>query len=92
MKADSFSKWVVKVLLIWGIVWINLSYILAWFGRPVNENLSITICKVVIATVLTYYIKAGVENVSKHTDWPRPNKRGGEVCGPDQIPTGEAST
>ena len=47
------------------------SYGLALMGRiQIAETLSKTVCVEIVFVVLGYYMKAGVENLSKNNDWP----------------------
>ena len=65
--ADSFTKRKVDLILNNAIIWIYLSYILAFTGKEsIAENLSITVVKVIIYTFMSYSCKALFENVFKY--------------------------
>lgn len=88
MKKDvTFSKWIIRMALVQGFLMMWASYGLALIGRAeIAQDLSKAVCFEIVAVVLGYYAKAGVENVSKNTDWPAPNSKGGKSCSQDQTP------
>ncbi len=68
---QEFSKKVVWLLMINSVIWIYLSYGLAFLNRPqIAETLSTTIVAEVIAVTLIYCLKSLFENLSKHNNWP----------------------
>lgn len=73
---DSFSKWIILIVLINGLAMMWRSYKLAEMGySQIAENLSIQVCIIIISTCLGYYGKSCAENLSKHNlNWP--SKRG----------------
>ena len=88
IKDVTFSKWIIRVALIQGFLMMWASYGLALIGRTqIAESLSKAVCIEIVAVVLGYYLKAGVENVSKNTDWPAPNiEKGGKSCNIETPP------
>lgn len=65
--ADSFTKRKVNLILNHAIVWVYLTYGLAFFGKDsIAENLSITVVKVIIYTFIPYLCKSLFENVFKY--------------------------
>lgn len=66
-----FSKIIVLWILANATGWIWCSYMLAYLGaEEIAETLSRYIAVEIIATLVTYSIKAGVENLSKYNQWP----------------------
>ena len=71
MKDISFSKWIIRVSLIQGFLMMWVSYGLAFAGRiQIAESLSKVVCLEIVVMILGYYMKSGVENLSKHNNWP----------------------
>ena len=67
----TFSKFIVTLLLINGIIWTYLSYYLAYLGRDqIAETLSTTVLVQVLGVVIVYSAKALFENLSKNNNWP----------------------
>lgn len=61
---DSFTKRLVSLILNNAIVWVYLTYLLAFIGKEaIAENLSITVVKVIIATILSYLCKSLFEHI-----------------------------
>lgn len=59
------KKWVTR-LLWFGVIWISLSYVLAFMGKPlIAEELSRQVADVVIATILGYLCKSYFETHSE---------------------------
>lgn len=59
-----------------GICWVWCSYALAAMGRDqIAEALSQVAITEIIGVVLVYAVKAGVENLSKHNNWPDKEKK-----------------
>ena len=84
MKADTFSKWIIKASLVQGFMMLWASYFLAAIGRTqIAEDLSKVVCIQVVCTGLGYFAKAGVENLSKNNQWP---DKGGELCNRETPP------
>lgn len=68
---QEFSKKIVWTLLINSIIWIYLSYILAYLGRTeIAETLSTTVVIQILGVMTIYSLKALLENISKHNIWP----------------------
>lgn len=75
-----FIKWfkdrtnterIVWICLLHGFIWVDCSYLLAWFHRSdIAENLSQVAITEIIGVVLIYAIKEGVANLSKNNNWP----------------------
>lgn len=66
-----FSKKIVMFLLANSVIWIYLSYILAFKGKEqIAESLSTAVVAQVIGVVLLYSLKALFENLSKNNNWP----------------------
>ena len=58
------------MIIINAIIWIYLSYILAYLGREqIAENLSINVVVVIISTVITNSTKALFENIFKYNNF-----------------------
>lgn len=71
-----FSKLIVAFLLLNGIAMVWASYYLAYKGYgEIAETLSKAVVTEILGVVLAYCCKAGVENVSKNTEWPAPNRK-----------------
>lgn len=65
--ADSFTKRKVNLILNHAIIWVYLTYGLAYLGREsIAENLAVTIVKVIIYTIMSYLCKSLFENVFKY--------------------------
>lgn len=61
------SKKLVWIIVISGIVWISLSYVLAFQDKiQIAESLSSNVCNVVIGTVIAYFLSKTAENISKY--------------------------
>ena len=69
----TFSKKWTGRLLTFGCIWITWSYVLATIGKDsIAESLSQTVANVIIATVITYMLKAFFETYSeKHNELKR---------------------
>ncbi len=68
---DEFSKRIVYLLMINSVIWVYLSYLLAFLGREqIAENLSEKIVIQIIGVTLIYCVKSLFENLSKHNTWP----------------------
>lgn len=66
IDGGSYTKNIVSFILYNSVIWVYLTYILAFMDKhEIAEQLSIVIVKVIIYTVLSYLIKALVENVFK---------------------------
>ena len=64
---DSFTKFIVIILLINAIAWVWCSYGLAFIGRyEIAESLSQTAITTILGTVIAYCTKSAVENVNKY--------------------------
>ncbi len=67
----TFSKFVVTLLLINGIIWTYMSYYLAYLGRDqIAETLSTAVLVQILGVVVVYSAKALFENLSKNNNWP----------------------
>lgn len=67
-------KSVVWFCLMNGVGWVWASYLLAYLGRgQIAESLSQVALTEIIAVVLAYSLKSGVENLSKNNHWPDKN-------------------
>lgn len=65
------SKLVLLAGLVIGVVWVSMSYYLAFTGREqIAESLSQTAVIEIVGVVLGYFAKAAVENLSKNNSWP----------------------
>ena len=70
-KSLDFSKIIVLWILANATGWVWCSYGLAYIGaEEIAETLSRYVAVEIIATLATYSIKAGVENLSKNNQWP----------------------
>lgn len=66
-----FSKIIVLWILANATGWVWCSYMLAYLGaEEIAETLSRYVAVEIIATLATYSIKAGIENLSKNNQWP----------------------
>lgn len=64
------SKQLIWIYTVFGVVWISLSYVLAFMGKEqIAESLSSTVCNVVIGTLGTYLITSTVENIFKYNNF-----------------------
>ena len=65
------TKAIVNFLLANGVIWVYLSYLLAYLGR---EEIAETLSKAVVTEIIGVFMiaagKATVENLSKHNAWP----------------------
>lgn len=67
----TFSKWIVTLLLLNGMIWTYISYYLAYLGKSgIAETLSKTVVLEILGVVLVYSLKALAENLSKNNQWP----------------------
>ena len=67
----TFSKFIVTLLLINGIIWTYMSYYLAYLGRDqIAETLSTAVLVQILGVVVVYSAKALFENLSKNNHWP----------------------
>lgn len=63
----TYTKRLVTAITVNAIIWVYLTYTLAFIGREqIAETLSSEIVKVIISTVLLYSIKALFENIFKY--------------------------
>lgn len=70
-KSLDFSKIIVLWILANATGWVWCSYMLAYLGaEEIAETLSRYVAVEIIATLATYSIKAGIENLSKNNQWP----------------------
>lgn len=59
VKKITYTKKVVSIILAISLFDLQLSYVLAWFGKPETAiNLSITICTEIVAVILGYLVKS----------------------------------
>lgn len=64
---DSFTKFIVIILLVNAMAWVWCSYGLAFLGRyEIAESLSETAITTILGTVIAYCTKSAVENVNKY--------------------------
>lgn len=94
MKDVTFSKWIIRIALIQGFAMMWASYALALLNRiQIAEALSKTVCIEIVAVVLGYYAKAGMENLSKNNNWPdRPERKVPVYDSADQPESGFCET
>ena len=84
MKADTFSKWIMKASLVQGFMMLWASYLLAAIGRTqIAEDLSKVVCVQIVCMGLGYFAKAATENLSKNNNWP---DKGGKTCSQETPP------
>ena len=83
----SFTKVVVCTMLYLATAWITWSYVLAttaliMYGNadPLSE-LSSEVCRTIIATVISYCVKALFENISKYNFGKDEQKETDEIMG-----------
>lgn len=70
-KRGETMKAVVWFCLVNGCGWVWCSYLLAYLGRlEIAQSLSQVALTEIVAVVLAYAIKSGVENLSKNNAWP----------------------
>lgn len=82
---SKFCKWLEKrtnterivwACLLHGFLWVDCSYLLAWFGRAeIAQDLSREAVTAIISTVLIYAVKEGSANFSKFNSWPDKSTR-----------------
>ena len=60
-----FSKQMVKLYAWACILWISASYVLAAFGKEINDNVTVAVITSLAATLLGYCYKALKENIKK---------------------------
>ena len=90
-KDITFSKWIIRIAIIQGFAMMWASYALALLNRvQIAEALSKTVCIEIVAVVLGYYAKAGMENLSKNNSWP--DKKGVIYDSTDQRGSGFCET
>ena len=76
-KLSFFQHWVTKLestskQLMWfitfnAIIWVYLSYLLAWFGKEqIAESLSTTVCSTILGAMITYLTTSTIQNISKY--------------------------
>ena len=51
-----FSKWILIIVLFWGIIMVTYSYVLATLDKNVNEGVTIGIVGSIISTIIGYLI------------------------------------
>lgn len=74
------TKAVINFLMANAVIWVYLSYVLAFLGR---EEIAETLSKTVVAEIIGVFMVAGckacIENLSKNNTWP--DKAGqGDSC------------
>lgn len=75
IRKTAFTKLIVGFLLANGVVWVYLSYVLAYLGRvEIAEALSRAVVAEILGVVLVYGLKSLFENLSKHNNWPDKRK------------------
>lgn len=68
---DEFSKKLVWLFALNSVIWVYLSYMLAFLGKEqIAENLSEKVIIQIIGVTLIYCLKSLFENLSKHNNWP----------------------
>ena len=77
IKKVQFTKLLVGFLVTNAVVWVYLSYGLAWNDRiQIAETLSQTALIQIIAVFFVYGVKSLFENISMHNSWPDKPKEG----------------
>lgn len=76
LKKRTNTERIVWACLAHGFLWVDCSYILAWFQREeIAQELSKVAITEIIGVVLIYAIKEGSANLSKNNNWPdKPQK------------------
>jgi hypothetical protein len=73
-KLQTYTHKMVTFLILNAVAWVWCSYGLAYLGREeIAESLSEKAIINIIAVFFVYGVKALIENISKHTDWPAKN-------------------
>lgn len=68
-KNKEFSKRIINRIVNCCLIFMFLSYVLAWFGKvEIAESLSVAIATTTIVTCVGYMGKSTIENLSKYTD------------------------
>lgn len=68
-KDKEFSKRIINRVVNCCLIFMFLSYVLAWFGKvEIAESLSVAIATTTIVTAIGYMCKSTIENISKYTD------------------------
>lgn len=80
IKKPEFSKFIVMVLLVNSLIWIYMSYYLAYIGRvEIAETLSKTVVIEILGVMLVYAAKSLFENLSKNNRWPDKPERNDDI-------------
>lgn len=70
-RQKEHTKAVINFLLANAVIWVYLSYALAFLGR---EEIAETLSKTVVAEIIGVFMVAGckacIENLSKNNTWP----------------------
>ena len=81
MKRHETKKILAVIIILIGIVWVSVSYILAWLNvYNTNESISSAVVYSIIGTYLSYCLASYAEKNSrnKYDIDENGNKRGGE--------------
>jgi len=71
MDKITFSQKLILFLVRNGVVWVYLTYLLAFLGKAqIAEALAKTIVVQLLVTTLIYALKSLFENLSKNNSWP----------------------
>jgi len=71
VRQKEHTKAVINFLMANAVIWVYLSYLLAFLGR---EEIAETLSKTVVAEIIGVFMVAGckacIENLSKNNSWP----------------------
>ena len=51
-----FSKWILVAVLVWGMILVTSSFILAAIDKNVNEGVTIAVISTIVGTIMGYMI------------------------------------
>ena len=74
MKRFEFSKLVVSFVFVLSTAWISASYVLAYLGREINTEVTVSVIATLLGTILTYSLKSFAEKNSRNKYNVKENK------------------
>ena len=64
---SSTAKQLMWFLTVNAVIWIYMSYLLAWFGKDqIAESLSTNVCTVILGGMIGYLTSSTIQNLSKY--------------------------
>lgn len=61
-----FSKKILLIVAIWCMILVSLSYVLAIFGKNVNETVTVAIVTTLLSAIIGYFVKSFKEKDSRN--------------------------